>query len=172
MTDPLAEMTPDDLAGFWRPLSDAETTVATNLIEVLSSIIRGRLPLIDSWITDGAVDPVVVRWVMSSIIQPIIQGISRPAGARSESRTMGSTSYTVSYDTAAAATQATQALPSFMSYLIPPSLLNEMKPASVIYQPMPVAGNALRGWYGDPIPPSLPDGNGPARRPGRAGISA
>jgi hypothetical protein len=166
--DPLAEMTPDDLAGFWRPLSDAETTVATNLIDVLSSIIRGRLPSIDLWITEGLVDPKVVQFVMSTVIAQIIQVTNRASAAKMESRTLGSSTYTVSYyDTTAVQNQATALLtPDLITLLVPPSFIVDNKPVSSIYQQMPMAGNELRGWYGNPVPTTVPDGIGTPRRRG------
>jgi len=167
-------MTPDDLAGFWRPLSDAETIVATNLIDVMSSVIRGKLPLIDTWLTQGLVDPKVVQFVMSTIIAQIIQVTNRASAAKMESRTLGTATYTVSYyDTSAVTNQATALLtPDMISLLVPQSFLVNDRPVASIYQQMPAAGNELRGWYGNPLPATVPDGltfprrnNWPGNRP-------
>lgn len=165
MSDPLAEMTPDDLAGFWRPLSDAETIVATNLIEVVSAVIRGRLPSIETWLADDLVDPVIVKFVMSSIISQIMQVTNRASAARSESRTLGDATYTVSYyDTNAASNQASGFLTDdLLRLLVPPAFLLDNKPVGVIFQRMPEAGNELRGWYGNPLPATIPDGLGVPR---------
>lgn len=94
-------VTPDDVASFWRPLTDAEQTVAASLIGVASRMIRRRIPDIDAQITAGTVDLQDVAYVISEMIRSAIEAGTRPVDAKTVSDTVGPYAHSVTYADAA-----------------------------------------------------------------------
>jgi hypothetical protein len=99
MADPLA--TPEQIEPYWRPLTAAETVVATALIAVASSIIRRRIPDIDTRIADATVDVEVVYYVIAEMIKSAVEAPSRPVDAKGMSETAGPFSRSFTFATAA-----------------------------------------------------------------------
>lgn len=85
MAEPFA--TPADVAARWRPLTDAETIVATTLCADASALIRARFPGIDDQVTSGAMDPDVLVQVVSGMVKRAM--IAPSDGISQESDTMG-----------------------------------------------------------------------------------
>lgn len=98
MADPLA--TPDDLAGYWRPLTDQETDVAASLLAVSSALIRRRVPDVDAQIAAGTLDAAIVTYVASEMVRAAVEATSRPVDAKSVSETVGPFSTSVTYEAA------------------------------------------------------------------------
>ena len=86
---------PDDIAARWRPLTDAETTVATTLAADASALIRARFPGIDAQAATGAVDPDVLRMVCAGIVKRAL--VAPDDGVSQESETAGPFSRSQTY---------------------------------------------------------------------------
>lgn len=67
MVEPFA--TYPDIEAVWRPLTEAERTVAPALLEVASAIIRARFADIDARIASGALSAVLVRQVTVAMVR-------------------------------------------------------------------------------------------------------
>lgn len=86
--------TATDVANLWRPLTTAETTRATFLLEVASRRVRRDFPDVDARITAGTLALADVRDVVASMVVPVL-GAAPVPGARSWSVTSGAESRTV-----------------------------------------------------------------------------
>lgn len=85
MGDPFAS--PADVAARWRPLTDAEATVAAALVGDASAFIRARFPGIDSQVTSGAVDPLILELVVANMVKRAL--LAPDTGVSQESQTAG-----------------------------------------------------------------------------------
>jgi hypothetical protein len=65
--------TTDDVAAIWRPLSDAEETTATVLVEVASTIVRERFPNIDARLAAGTLSPTLARQVVAGMVRRYLE---------------------------------------------------------------------------------------------------
>lgn len=76
--------TVDDVAAlrYWRPLSDLESSGAAVLLEHAWSLVLGRRPLLDSWVTAGSVSEANVRRVLASMVVRVLEN---PQGKSEES---------------------------------------------------------------------------------------
>jgi hypothetical protein len=93
--DPFA--TVDDVAtDLMRPLTTAEAARADTGVTVASAIIRSRLPLIDQWITEGELDPVLPRQV---VVDAVVRVLRNPNGMKQVQQTAGPFSSGGSWDT-------------------------------------------------------------------------
>ena len=70
-----------DVAARWRPLSAAETTVATALITDASAVLRARVPTIDARVTAGDLPVALPR---SVCVQMVLRVLRNPDGLVSE----------------------------------------------------------------------------------------
>jgi len=101
MGDPLA--IPDDLADIWRPLSDAEVTRATNLIEKASDRLRQKCPFdIDARMALYTSSPEDITALNPSIVADVVVGIVKramvnPNGLFSETETNGPFSHSQTF---------------------------------------------------------------------------
>src|SRR4051812_46676681 len=95
MANPLASA--GDLAGYWRPLTDAEETIAYNLLAVASALVRKRVPDVDAQIAAGTLDPVIVTYVVCEMVKSAVESSGRPVDAKSQSQTMGPYTSAVTY---------------------------------------------------------------------------
>lgn len=83
MPAPTALAQVSDLEDMWRPLADAETPRAVNLIAKASALLRQAAPHIDARIalftsgsTDvGALDPILVATVVATIVKRFISNV-------------------------------------------------------------------------------------------------
>lgn len=80
MADPFA--VPDDVADRWRPLTSAESSTASALLQDASARIRSQYPGIDDQIASGAVDEDAVTAVATAMV--IRAMISRGAAGASQ----------------------------------------------------------------------------------------
>jgi hypothetical protein len=114
----------EDVAGLWRPFTDAELGPAGNLIKVASAIIRARVP-VDQMLADERVSYDVVAFVVKEMIADLVDATARPGAAKSisETTTTGpfSESTTISYDTVAAAASSMVLTDRLLGMLIPPT---------------------------------------------------
>lgn len=92
--DPFA--TAQDVADLWRPLSSAETARADHLVVVASAMIRHDVPLVDQWIADGLLDPVLPKQVVVNMIERVLRN---PTGMKQVQQTAGPFSSGGSWDT-------------------------------------------------------------------------
>lgn len=83
-----------DVADRWRPLSTAETAVATVLLGDASALVRAAYPGVDADITSGALDSTVVAGVVAQMVK---RAMLRADGVKSEA----TGPYSVTYDNAA-----------------------------------------------------------------------
>lgn len=74
--------TAPDVEARWRPLSAAETTVATTLLEDASTLLRALVPTIDQQITDGDIDE---NLVVAAVVQAVLPVLRNPDAMESES---------------------------------------------------------------------------------------
>lgn len=91
--DPLA--VPTDVAGLWRPLTDAETTVAMTLIDYASRIVRASVQEIDERITAGTLDAELVAHVVASMV---VRFMRNPDGKRSGTKSIDDYTTSWTYD--------------------------------------------------------------------------
>lgn len=96
MSTPLA--TADDLADYWRPLTEQESAVADSLLMVASALIRRRVPDIDAQISAGTIEPVLVLYVIAEMVKSAIDASARPVDARSVSNTVGPFTQSITYE--------------------------------------------------------------------------
>lgn len=76
--------TTTDVEDVWRPLSDAEITVATALLRVASRVVRARFPDVDDRIAAGNLDAqdvadVVALMVKRAMLSPAADGVESQA---------------------------------------------------------------------------------------------
>lgn len=74
--------TPDDLAVYWRPLTDAERTTADRLLRVASAVMRGQVPSLDDRIAAGTLDPDLPRYVATAMVRRLL---TNPENVRQQS---------------------------------------------------------------------------------------
>lgn len=94
MADPFA--TPDDLAVRWRPLSPTEIDTAAALLDDASLRLRAEYPGLDDNVTNGSVDPGVLRAVAVAMVKRAMIGGSA-AGMTQQSEGMGPFSHSSSF---------------------------------------------------------------------------
>lgn len=87
--------TADDVAARWRPLTAAETAVATVLCGDASNLLRARFPGIDGQVTSGAMDLDVLAAVVAGMVKRAM--IAPSEGVSSESETTGPFSHSQTY---------------------------------------------------------------------------
>lgn len=80
-----------DVIGMFRPLSDAETTLAESLILRASAMLRNNAPTIDARIAAGTLDPVLAS---TAVAQMVIRVLKNPNSYRQQ--TTGP--FSVTYD--------------------------------------------------------------------------
>lgn len=85
MADPFADA--GDVAARWRPLTDAETVVASTLVVDASTLLRQRFPGIDDQVTSGAVDPNILTMVVAGMVKRAL--VAPDDGVSQESETVG-----------------------------------------------------------------------------------
>lgn len=61
--------TPSDVAAVWRPLTDAEFTVAASLLRYASMLIRAAVPLVDEWVADGSLEAPAPQYVAVELVR-------------------------------------------------------------------------------------------------------
>lgn len=127
-------VTTDDVAGLWRPFTDAELGPATNLINVASAIIRGRVP-VDAMLADGRVSFDVVAFVVKEMIAAAVDATARPVGARTVSDTAGPFSRAVTYETVATAGSSMVLTDHLLAMLVPPSAADVQQLRSIKLRP-------------------------------------
>jgi hypothetical protein len=94
VSDPFA--TVDDVAtALMRPLTAAETARAASDVLVASALIRSRLPLIDQWIADGQLDPILARQV---VVDMVVRVLRNPKGMKQVQQTAGPYSTSGTWD--------------------------------------------------------------------------
>lgn len=76
-----------DLAARWRPLTDAEASIADTLCSDASNIIRARFPGIDDQAASGQVDPGVLTQVVAGMVKRAM--VAPSDGITSESQSAG-----------------------------------------------------------------------------------
>jgi hypothetical protein len=96
--DPFA--IPADVAGIWRPLTDAETAVVTNRIAQASRRIRAEVPLVDGLTVDeridfGTLDAALVKDVVVDMVKRLV---SIPGYLRQRSVTVDDGTTSETYD--------------------------------------------------------------------------
>jgi hypothetical protein len=84
-----------DVADRWRPLTPAEQTVAATLVLDASALIRARFPGIDAQATAGAVDPQVLRIVVSGMVKRAL--VSPDDGVSQQSQGAGPFTHSQTY---------------------------------------------------------------------------
>lgn len=94
---PEAFATAEQLEAAWRPLTDAEQTVATTLLEYTSALIRNRVRRVDEWIEEGRVDPTLVRLATILVVKRVLMN---PDAARQRTRTAGPFTESITIDSA------------------------------------------------------------------------
>lgn len=67
------QVTPQDVADRWRPLSDDETQVASVLLDDAVDRVYGRLPLLDAWVADTLVTERTIVSVLSDVVQRVLR---------------------------------------------------------------------------------------------------
>lgn len=75
MPVPLAD--PSDVAGIWRPLTDAEVIVAEGQIRFASAIVRQQVSSVDARMLAGILDGDLVRGVVASMVQRVLMNPER-----------------------------------------------------------------------------------------------
>lgn len=85
MADPFADA--GDVAARWRPLTDAEQTVANTLVADASSLIRARFPGIDDQVASGQVDANVLTMVVAGMVKRAM--VAPPDGLSQQSEAVG-----------------------------------------------------------------------------------
>lgn len=87
--------TPADVAARWRPLTDAEITVATTLCLDASNLIRAQFPGIDAQLASGAIDPDVLTAVTAGMVKRAM--VAPSDGISEQSEAMGPFSQSQTY---------------------------------------------------------------------------
>ncbi len=73
MTDPIILATPQDVGTLWRPLTSDEVAQASLYIRMASAALRQRCPWIDTRLTDGSLDPDLVRMVVVRVVLRVMR---------------------------------------------------------------------------------------------------
>lgn len=81
-----AYATPDDLAARWRPLTDQEVLTAGALLDDAALMLRAEYPGIDDNVTQGILDPGVLRAVSVAMVK---RAMVRPDGVTQSAETVG-----------------------------------------------------------------------------------
>lgn len=75
--------TPSDIEAVWRPLTDAETTAATGLLEQASDLLRIQVPNIDTLISNDTTGLKQAR-AKAAVVNAVKRVLSNPDGLLQE----------------------------------------------------------------------------------------
>lgn len=95
--DPAPFAAAADLAARWRPLSDAEQTVAETLLGDASEILRTHVPDLDARLASGELRRALVVQVVTAMVR---RAMANPGGATSRTHSIDDWTQTERYDAA------------------------------------------------------------------------